>query len=111
MVEAIIPITVGALVSLIMVGIGISQFRSKEPVGFYTGEIPPKAEELTDVEAWNKKHGIMWLLYGIAIMLSVIVSMFLQDSLWCLVPFGAGVVLPIAVMIWYHHRLIRAYRK
>lgn len=37
------------IVSAIMIGIGISQIRSRDPVGFYSGEKPPKEDELIDV--------------------------------------------------------------
>ena len=47
------------LAALIMVGIGVLQRKSKTPVGFYTGEKPPAAQELSDVSSWNKKHGAM----------------------------------------------------
>ena len=33
-------------VSVFMLGIGVVQLRSKKPVAFYSGEKPPKAEEL-----------------------------------------------------------------
>ena len=52
------------LAALIMIGIGISQLKSRNPVGFYTGEKPPKKEQLSDVNAWNRKHGTMWIVYG-----------------------------------------------
>lgn len=51
-------------VAALMIGIGISQLRSKKPVGFYSGVKPPREDELSDVGAWNKKHGIMWIIYG-----------------------------------------------
>lgn len=60
MAENIIGFVVFLGTSLIMIGLGVSQIKSKEPVGFYTGEKPPKREQLSDVEAWNKKHGLMW---------------------------------------------------
>ena len=31
----------------------------KNPAGFYTGEKSPEKERLSDVNAWNKKHGMM----------------------------------------------------
>ena len=53
--ENIIGFVIYALVALFMMGIGIVQLKSKDPVGFYSGEKPPKAENITDVKAWNKK--------------------------------------------------------
>lgn len=52
------------LTALLMISIGVSQLKSQEPVGFYSGEKPPNKDELTDVISWNKKHGTMWVLYG-----------------------------------------------
>ena len=97
-------------VALIMFGIGISQLRSKVPVGFYTGEKPPKAEQLSDVHAWNKKHGIMWIIYGICIIFSWICSAFIGgDSIYSVIPLCIGVLLPILVMVLLHHRLVKMY--
>lgn len=111
MVEAIITLVIFGIVSLIMIGIGISQLRSTEPVGFYSGEKGPKKDEITDVKAWNKKHGIMWLIYGITIMFSWLIGFIIGDSIYCLIPFCGGVVIPVIFMIRYHNKLIRLYRK
>ena len=94
-----------------MVGIGISQLKSRKPVGFYTGEKPSKEDEITDVRAWNKKHGLMWLIYGGIIITGFGIGTTLGDSLWCLIPMLGGILLPLPVMIWYHHRLIQLYKK
>lgn len=68
-IENIFCFVIYVIVAAIMVGIGIVQLKSKKPVGFYSGEKPPRPEELSDVEAWNKQHGMMWLIYGGIIML------------------------------------------
>lgn len=94
-----------------MIGIGISQFRSSSPVGFYSGEKPPKEDELTNVQAWNQKHGMMWLVYGIIILFSYAAGYIIGDSILCLIPLLGGLIVPIIVMIWYHHKLIRIYKK
>ncbi len=98
------------LTAVLMIIIGIVQYRSKEPVGFYSGEEPPKREELTDVDAWNKKHGKMWIVYGILIILSYIISIPFKDSAWCVVPICGGMLVPVIFMIWYHHKLVREYK-
>ena len=107
--SAIITLIIYLMVAAIMIGIGISQLRSSSPVGFYSGEKPPKEDELTDVQAWNKKHGMMWLVYGIMILFSYIAGYIIGDSTLCLIPFCVGVILPLFVMIWYHQKLIRTY--
>lgn len=97
--------------AILFLGIGIFQYKSKSPVGFYSGEIPPKAEELTDVSAWNKKHGMMWIIYSGIVIISWIVSCFIGDSIWILVPIFGGLLIPGVFMIMYHNRLRKTYLK
>ena len=110
MAGTIISGVIFGIVALIMLGIGVSQLKSKVPVGFYTGEKPPKTEQLSDVHAWNKKHGIMWIIYGICIICSWICSVFIGgDSIYSVIPLCIGVLLPILVMVLLHHRLVKMY--
>lgn len=94
-----------------MISIGISQLRSHEPVGFYSGEQPPSENELSDVHAWNKKHGIMWLIYAFIIIISYVIGAVIGDNVWSIVPMCGGVIIPVIFMIWYHSRLIKTYKR
>ena len=113
MAEFIFGFVIYLMVAAIMFGIGISQYRSQKPVGFYSGEKPPLEKELTDVEAWNKKHGKMWIGYGVIIVISYLAGtpFLIQDSVWCVLPMCGGIMIPLPLMIRYHHKLIREYRK
>lgn len=111
MAENIISFSIYLFTACIMLGIGIFQLRSKTPVAFYSGEKPPREDELTDVHAWNRKHGMMWVIYGVIIILSAIIGCPMAESMWCMIPLCGGVMIPIVVMIWYHHRLVKKYRK
>ena len=75
MAEHIILFVILCLTAFIMIGIGISQLKSTRPVGFYTGVKPPEEKQLRDVRAWNRKHGIMWIVYGSAIIGCGLVNM------------------------------------
>ena len=113
MVEIIFGIVIYGIVAAIMLGIGISQLRSKKPVGFYSGEKPPLESELTDVISWNKKHGKMWIWYSVVIIVSYAAGIpFVKaDSVWCVIPMCGGIILPLPFMIRYHHELIKMYKK
>ena len=113
MVEIIFGIVIYGLVAAFMLGIGISQLRSKKPVGFYSGEKPPLESELTDVISWNKKHGKMWIWYSVVIIVSYATGIpFVKtDSVWCVIPMCGGIILPLPFMIRYHHKLIKEYKK
>ena len=109
----IIGVVIYLLVAAVMLGIGISQYRSKSPVGFYSGEKPPLESELTDVNAWNKKHGKMWIWYGVIIIISYLMGIpfLVTDSVWCTLPMCGGIMIPLPFMLGYHHKLIRKYKK
>ena len=107
--ENIFGFVIYALVALFMMGIGIVQIKSRKPVAFYSGEKPPKAEELTDVSAWNRKHGMMWLIYGIIIFVSYLIGSIIGESIWSIIPMMGGVIIPLPFMIWYHHRLKKKF--
>jgi len=109
--EIMIGFVIYVLVAAVMFGIGITQYRSIKPVGFYSGEKPPKESELSDVFQWNKEHGKMWIWYSGIIIISYLLGIPLFESLWCVVPMCGGVLVPLPVMIWYHHKLIRKYKK
>lgn len=101
-------VTLG-LCALLMFGIGIFQIKSKKPVGFYSGEKAPDEKELSDVKAWNKKHGMMWILYGVCIVLTWVCGLVIGDSSLLIIPFLIGLLLPIPFMVLYHHKLIKKY--
>ena len=95
--------------ALLMFGIGISQIKSRKPVGFYSGENPPDEKELSDVNAWNKKHGVMWILYGLCIVFAWVCGLIIGNSLLLLIPYLICLLLPIPFMVRYHHKLIKKY--
>lgn len=109
MAGTIISGVVFGLVALVMFGIGISQLKSKEPVGFYTGEKPPKKERLLDVNAWNRKHGTMWIVYGVCLVCSWISSALIGDSFYSVILLVVGVLAPIVTMVICHHTLVKKY--
>lgn len=109
MAEKIITFVIFLLVSMVLIIIGISQIRSKEPVGFYSSVKSPKKEELMDMGAWNKKHGCMWIDYGLAIIAAFIICSSIKTEaiaatiLFCVI-FGA-----FPIMMLYHRYLKKMY--
>lgn len=109
MAEYTVSFFIFCIVSIFLIGIGISQLKSKSPVGFYTGEKPPEAEQLTDVNAWNRKHGMMWIIYGIALAGSFFTGIPAGDSIYSVIITGCVALGALPVMIWYHGRLKQKY--
>ena len=109
MIEIILPLFILSYVSLILIAIGIMQYKSKKPVGFYTGETPPKAEDLTDVTAWNHKHGLMLILYGAVIVPAYLSGLLIPHEILAMLPAAIVILGGIPVLILYHHKLKSTY--
>lgn len=109
--ENIIMIIVLAWCALIMIVVGVFQLKCKHPVGFYTGEKPLREEQVSDVALWNKKHGMMWIVYGVGMILAYLIGLLIGDEKISHVLFMCFVFGAIPVMIFYHHWLKKKYVK
>ena len=103
-----------AVICLVATGpiimLGIVQFRSKEPVGFWSGKNPPNREQITDVRAYNRKHGLMWILYGVGFIVCFVCGLPFEGvaaGYLCMIEAMGGIL----AMAAYHNRLNRMYYK
>lgn len=90
--------------------IGIVQYRSKDPVGFWSGKKPPKKEQITDVKAYNQKHGLMWILLGVGFILCFVCGLLFGGMIagyLCMIEMIGGIL----AMIAYHQKLDHMYCK
>ena len=109
--EMIMGLVIISIVAVIMVIIGISQFNKKEnPVGFYNVIAPPKKEEISDVIQWNKKHGFIWIVYGICIELGFWLGYIMPSEVLEMVFMMGGVIIPLPFMVLRHRALEKEYK-
>lgn len=109
--EMIMGLIILSFVAAIMGMVGVCQVSKKDaPVGFYNVIDPPKKEEITDIIQWNKKHGMLWILYGICIELGFWIGYVMPSEVLEMIFMMGGVVLPLPLMIVRHHRLEKEYR-
>lgn len=100
-----------SIVAGIMVIIGLYQvFKKGEPVGFYNVILPPKKEEISDVILWNKKHGMIWIVYGICIELGFWLGYIMPNEVLEVIFMIGGVIIPLPFMILIHHKLEKEYK-
>lgn len=100
-----------SIVAGIMIIIGITQYTNKDhPVGFYNLIDPPKKEEISDVIQWNKKHGVIWIVYGLCIELGFWLGYAVtMEALEILCMMGGGII-PLPFMVMRHHQLEKEYK-
>lgn len=107
--EQIIALVVIGIVSLIMIIIGISMMRSLDPTGFYTFRKPPKAENLSDVSTYNRKHGMMFILYGVGILISYIIEVIISSATEFPYILSGTIFLGLVVLCLNHEYLDKKY--
>lgn len=98
-------------VSMFMIVIGVVSYRKKTPCGFWSGVEPPKPERVSDIEAYNRKHGVMWIVYGISMPGTYLAGALFGDVFVGAMISGAVAVGGIFVMALYHNHLENKYVK
>jgi hypothetical protein len=100
-------------VSLIFIILGITQYRSAAPVGFYSGEKPPRKEDLTDVAGWNRQHGKNWVIFGVVFFLIttifIITISLLENTVVQTILFMAAIGLELVWIVTRHESLKKKY--
>ena len=94
--------------AFVMIAGGIWQYKSKNPVGFWSGKEPPKEQEVTDIEAYNHKHGMMWILYGSGMIVIFCFGTILGTKA-VMVILMLELIGGIILMALYHYRLEKRY--
>lgn len=93
-------------VALVLVGIGIWDWNSKTPVGFYSGIKPPK---VTDVRRYNHSVAIMWFVYTFVFELLGLPLMLSEENPAGVI-FGAlGVIFSIIVLAIAYNVILSKY--
>ena len=106
----IIGLVIISIVALIMIIIGISQYRTKDvPIGFYNIVDPPKKEDIIDIGQWNRKHALIWIIYGICIECGFWLGFVMPTEVLEIIFIVGGVVVPLSFIIIGHHRLEKEY--
>lgn len=100
----IIGLIIYESVAVLLLVIGLIQFNSKKPVGFYSGEKPPEAEKIGNVKKWNRMHGGLWFSYaaifGITGAIGLIGSE--KNLIWALLWVYGGGIIPLPIMAMLH---------
>jgi len=95
-----------SIVAAIMILIGVVQFVKKDtPVGFYNVIDPPKKDEITDIIQWNRKHGIIWIVYGICIEAGFWLGFIMPTEVLEMIFMMGGIVIPLPFMVIGHRSL------
>lgn len=107
MAERIIWYAVTLGCAALFFGIGVYARRRTEPMWFLAGSTVPK-DAITDVAAYNRACGRMWMLYAIPFALSAAAFEFSLTAAAALLVSGSTA--GIAWLIVEYYRIYRKYR-
>ena len=94
--------------SMVFTGIGIFAWKRKKPMWFWSGSTV-REYEITDVPAYNRANGRMWLAYSTVFWLSLILGIFNVSV--------AGIVLAVGclggipVLVFVYGKIYNKYRR
>ncbi len=86
--------------SLLFTSIGIYAWRRKKPMWFWAGDTVSE-DEITDVRAYNRANGIMWLCFSLPLWIGIIVVVCHSISLGANILLVDGTVGVVLMMITY----------
>ena len=94
-------------VSALFTGLGIYAMKRKKPMWFWSGSTV-KEQEISDVRAYNRANGIMWISFSVILWISTILGLFgLKCAGICLI---AGCILGVPLLPVVYSRIYRRYR-
>lgn len=92
-------IVIALMTAAVFVSIGVFALNKKTPMNFWVGTTV-ESEEISDIKAYNKENGIMWILYGMTYIIAAIYTLLFGTTigaimivLSCTIGLGALIVI------------------
>ena len=89
-------------------GIGIYACKREKPMWFWSGS-EVSEREISDVPAYNRANGIMWLAYSSIFWVSTVLGIFKMGAAGLLVGIGSVAGLPLLIIAY--HRIYNRYKR
>ena len=95
-------------VCLLFTGIGIYAWRRKKPMWFWSGSTVNETE-ISDVAAYNRANGIMWLVFSLILWGSTIIGAMNMKAGGILLMAGCTVGVPVLPIVY--GKIYRKFKK
>ena len=106
--EKIIWLVITIPCSLLFTGIGIYAWRRTKPMWFWSGS-SVREDEITNVKAYNRENGIMWICYSAVFWISTIMGIGSVSIAGIVLAVGCLGGLPLLVIAY--NRIYRKYKR
>lgn len=95
-------------VSLLFTGLGVYARKRKKPMWFWSGSTVEESE-ITDIPAYNKANGNMWLAFSAIFWVSAILGGFNIKAGGIILIAGCVIAVPVLPIVY--GKISRKYRK
>ena len=85
--------------SLLFTGIGIFAWQRKKPMWFWSGSTV-KGSEISDVAAYNRANGIMWLVFSLIMWVSTVLGAMNMKAGGILLTAGCIIGVPLLPVVY-----------
>ena len=106
--DYIIWLIIMAPVSALFTGIGIYAWRRKKPMWFWSGSTVEESE-ISDVAAYNRANGIMWLAFSLMMWISTILGV--KNMKTGGIFLMAGCIIGVPVLPVVYGKIYQKYKK
>ena len=104
----VIWLIIMAPISLLFTGLGIYAWRREKPMWFWSGT-EVKESEISDIPAYNRANGIMWLAFSLVFWVSTVLGCLSMKSGGILMLILCGVGVPLLPIVY--GRIYKKYKK
>ncbi len=94
-------------VSALITGIGIYAWKRRKPMWFWSGSTVSE-EEISDVPAYNRANGIMWISFSAVFWISTALGLFHQEAAGIVLE--AGCLAGVPALIFTYQKIYKKYR-
>ena len=105
--ENVIWLIIMIPISALFTGLGIYAWKRKKPMWFWSGSTVSE-NEISDIRAYNRANGIMWISYSAIYWVSTILGVFHTVAAGVVLIAGCLAGTPLLVMAY--HMIYKKYR-
>ena len=95
-------------VSLLITGIGVYAWRREKPMWFWSGSTVEESE-ISDIPAYNRANGIMWLGFALVMWISTILGAVSMKAGGIIL--AAGCLIGVPVLPIVYGKIYRRYKR
>ena len=106
--DSIVMLCILVPLAAFFTGIGIFAWTRKKPMWFWSGSTV-KENETSDVPAYNRANGIMWICFSLIYWVAAVLGIFKVDAAGVVI--GAGTLVGIVMLIVAYKKIYNRYRK